>query len=139
MEHAEHIDLTVNYAARIEGVYERYGWVILSVSAIFSIVAAMVVTIPSYYMLTDPLYENVYPTMIAWGLTWVGFNVFALLLILIPFRRGERWAWFALWMLPLSWLSLFALAPDLPLYLLLAVVTAAGLVLPLRRFFPSPE
>ena len=61
-----------------------------------------------------------------------------IVLILIPFRRGERWAWFTLWMLPLSWLSLFALAPDLPFYLGLAVVTGSGLVLPFRRFFPGP-
>ena len=139
MEQAEHIHVTANDAARTERAYERYGWMILSVSAIFGILAATIVTMPSYYMLTDPLYENVYPTMIAWGLTWVGFNVFALLLILIPFRGGERWAWFTLWLLPLSWLSLFALAPDLPLYLGLAVGTGAGLVLPFRRFFPGPQ
>jgi hypothetical protein len=42
----------------------------------------------------------------------LGFNVFALLLALIPYKRGERWSWYALWMLPLLWLSLFALGPE---------------------------
>jgi hypothetical protein len=64
----------------------------------------------------------------------VGFNIFALVLTLIPFRGGERWAWYTLWKLTLLWLSLFALAPDLPLYLAFAVSTAAGLLLPYRRF-----
>jgi cell division protein FtsW (lipid II flippase) len=135
----EQADISVSGSGRAERVYEGYSWMILSVSAILGIVAAMIVTVPSYYVLTDPLYQDFYPIMIAWGLTWVGFNVFALILTLIPYRRGERWAWYTLWMLPLLWLSLFALAPDLLFYLVLAIFTAAGLVLPYRRFFSPTE
>ena len=112
---------------------------ILSVSAVLGIVGALIVTVPSPYMLSDPLYQDFYPIMAAWGLAWVGFSAFALVLALIPFRRGERWAWYTLWMLPLLWLSLYALAPDLLFYLVLAVFSAAGLVLPYRTFFPRPQ
>jgi cell division protein FtsW (lipid II flippase) len=135
----EQADIALSGSIRAERVHERSGWMILLVSAILGILGALVVTVPSPYMLSDPLYQNFYPIMAAWGLAWVGFNVFALILALIPYRRGERWAWYTLWMLPLLWLSLFALAPDLPLYLALAIVTAAGLVLPYRRFFSRTE
>ena len=74
----------------------------------------------------------------ALGTALVGFNVLALVVILVPFKRRERWAWFALWMLPLQWLSQFVFLPDLA-YLMLAVLTMVGLLLPYRRFFLSTE
>ena len=139
MEQAKQADVVINKGSRVERVYEKYGWLILAVSAIFGIVAAAVASVPSYYMLTDPLYQDFYPVMVAWGITWVGFNIFALILALSPFRRGERWAWYTLWMLPLLWLSLFTLAPDLRFYLVLAILTAAGLLLPYGTFFSGPH
>jgi hypothetical protein len=84
------------------------------------------------------MYREAYPVVGALGTALVGFNVLALVVILIPFKRHERWAWFALWMLPLQWLWQFAFLPDLA-YLTLAVLTAVGLVLPYRRFFPARE
>jgi cell division protein FtsW (lipid II flippase) len=135
MEQAERVNIVIDKDTRVERAYEKYGWLILAVSAIFGIGAAAVIAAPSYYVLTDPLYRDFYPVIIAWGAVLVGFNIFALVLTLIPFRGGERWAWYTLWMMPLLWLSLFALAPDLPLYLAFAVIPAAGLLLPYRRFF----
>ena len=54
------------------------------------------------------------------------------------FKRHERWAWYALWMLPLQWLSQFAFFPDLT-YLALAVLTPIGCILPYGRFFPREK
>jgi uncharacterized membrane protein YozB (DUF420 family) len=139
MERAERIDIVVNEEVREERVYEKYGWMILAVSAVFGIVAAVLTTLPPLSWFTDPVIVMAYSIMGALGVTWAGFNVFALVLALIPFRRGERWAWYTLWMLPLLWLSLFALAPDLRLYLALAIVTTLGLILPYRRFFSSSK
>jgi len=68
----------------------------------------------------------------------VGFNILALVMSLIPYKRGERWAWFTLWILPLGWVSQFVLLPDVS-YLVLAFLTTVGLVLPYRRFFPGRE
>jgi hypothetical protein len=42
-------------------------------------------------------------------------------------------------MLPLLWLSLFALAPELRFYLVPAIISAVGLLLPHRRYFFGPE
>ena len=68
----------------------------------------------------------------------LGFNVFALVVTLVPFKRHERWAWYALWMLPLQWLAQFVFFPDLA-YLTLALLTTVGLILPYRRFFPREQ
>ena len=68
----------------------------------------------------------------------VGFELLALVMVLIPFRRGERWIWYTLWMLPVMWGFQFVFSPDLTL-LMLAALATIGLLLPFRRFFPSPE
>jgi hypothetical protein len=119
--------------------YERYGWVILLASAMLGIFAAVLTAIPPQYILSSPLFEDTYPIMGALSITSVGFNIFAVVMIMVPYRRYERWSWYTLWMLPLLWLSHFALAPDLRYYLVLAIITALGLLLPYRRFFSGPE
>jgi len=122
----------------IERDYQEYGWMILSANAILGIFAALIAGLPSLYMLSDPMYRESYPVMGALGTALVGFNVLALVVVLIPFKRHERWAWYALWMLPLQWLVQFVFFPDLA-YLTLALLTTVGLVLPYRRFFPREE
>jgi hypothetical protein len=118
--------------------YERYGWMILSASAILGVFAALMTTLPPISWFWDPIFESAYSIMGAWGVTWVGFNILALVMTLIPYRRYERWAWYTLWILPLLWLSHFAFSPDLP-YLIVALLTTVGLVLPYRRFFSGAE
>jgi hypothetical protein len=139
MEQPERIDVVVNAEVRKERVYEKYGWMVLAVSAVFGIVAAVMTTLPPLSWFTDPVLVTAYSLMGALGVTWVGFNLFALILTLIPFRRGERWAWFTLWMLPLLWLSQFVLALDLSYYLVLAIISTVGLILPYRRYFSRTE
>ena len=139
MEQVQHTDIVVTEEIRLERAYEKYGWMILAVSAIFGIVAAVMTTLPPLSWFTDPLFVSAYSVMGALGVTWVGFNLFALILTLIPYRRGERWAWFTLWMLPLLWLFQFALSPDLSYYLVLAIISTVGLILPYRRFFSRAE
>jgi hypothetical protein len=36
---------------------------------------------------------------------WVAFNLFSTIVLLIPFRRGERWAWYSMWILALGFAS----------------------------------
>jgi hypothetical protein len=61
---------------------------------------------------------------------WAAFNLYATLVLWIPFRRGERWAWF------FSWISVIALASLImfdsqvgPIYVGAAAVMAVGLLL----------
>ena len=126
--------------AKLEGArnYREFGWMILSANVILGIFAALLPGLPSLSMLSDPAYQDVYPIAGALGTALVGFNVLALVVILVPFKRHERWAWYALWMLPLQWLSQFVFFPDFA-YLMLAVLTTVGLVLPYKMFFPREE
>jgi len=139
MEQVQHTDIVVTEEIRLERAYEKYGWMILAVSAVFGIVAAVMTTLPPLSWFTHPVIVTAYSLMGALGVTWVGFNLFALILTLIPYRRGERWAWFTLWMLPLLWLFQFVLSPDLSYYLVLAIISTVGLILPYRRFFSRVE
>jgi hypothetical protein len=118
--------------------YQEYGWMILSANAFVGIFAALITGLPSLSMYLSQSSTGVYPILGALGTALVGFNVLALVVILIPFKRHERWAWYALWMLPFHWLLQFVFFPDLA-YLMLAVLTTAGLILPYRRFFSSTK
>ena len=117
--------------------YGRYGWVILLAAAVLGIFGGVSVMVP-----TNPTYQL--PSVIwiirAWGITWIGFNILALVLIVGPYRRGERWAWYALWLMPLLLVGYFVLSPELTMNLVLAILTAAlGLILPYRRYFPDAD
>ncbi len=43
------------------------------------------------------------PYMRAVGVAPIGMGLFGVLITMIPYRRRERWAWFALWYYPLFW------------------------------------
>ena len=120
------------------GDYGRYGWMILSANTFLGIFAALIMGLPSLSMYLSPSSSGAYPILGALGTALLGFNVFALVVVLIPFKRHEKWAWYALWMLPLQWLWQFIFFPDLA-YLMLALLTTVGLLLPYRRFFPQEE
>ena len=68
------------------------------------------------------------------GTVVLGMVIFSLAITLFPFRKGERWAWFASWYWPLFF-SLHVAAfgtwiPDLPL----ALLAAGTLLLSMRRY-----
>jgi len=111
---------------------------ILSANTFLGIFAALIMGLPSLSMYLSPSSSGAYPILGALGTALLGFNVFALVVVLIPFKRHEKWAWYALWMLPLQWLWQFIFFPDLA-YLMLALLTTVGLLLPYRRFFPQEE
>ena len=124
--------------ARSERVHERYAWVILAADVALGIASALTTTLPPLSWFTDPLYSTSYSVMGAWGISWVGFEILALIIILIPFRRKERWAWWTLWLLPTLWLCLFVLDTSLLGLLVLTLISVTGLALSFRRFFPRP-
>jgi hypothetical protein len=85
---------------------------ILSASAILGIVATLMTTLPPVYMFSSPLYQGVYPIMGALGAVLAGFSILAFVIAMIPYKKGERWAWFTLWILPLQRISQTVLSPD---------------------------
>ena len=126
--------MAVNGAGR---AYDRYGWIILLTSALLGLLFAVLLSIAPNSILSDPNFQvgNAPLAIRVWGITWVGFSILALILLFVPYRRGERWTWYALWLLPLLWLSHFLLAPDTPHNLVIAILTALGMILSYRRFF----
>jgi len=111
---------------------------ILSANTFLGIFAAVITGLPSLAMYLSPSSSGAYPILGALGTALAGFNILALVVVLIPYRRYERWARYALWMLLLQWLWQFVFLPDLA-YLMRAVLTTVGLVLPYRKFFPQEE
>jgi len=80
------------------------------------------------------------PYLRAIGVASIGMGLFGFLITLIAYRRRERWAWFALWYYPVFWTAHFVggLPPgkDHVHQLVFIVVSLAGLLLPVREFFP---
>jgi hypothetical protein len=64
------------------------------------------------------------------------FNLYALIVILIPFRRGEKWAWMTTCLLPIGLALPAASDPDIAIYYFaVAAVCVLGLVLTMQDFF----
>lgn len=118
---------------RRRNVLLRIGWwCLLAVSAGILGFGAVIVIAP---MGADELLYR------ADGLASIGLGLFGGLLAVIPFRRGERWAWIALWFYPVFWtVHLVAQLPpgtDHVHQLVFIVLSLAGLLLPIRAFFPA--
>jgi hypothetical protein len=63
-------------------------------------------------------------------------NLYAFLILLIPFRRGEKWAWWATWMLPIVLMVPAVLVPSITVYYLpIVAVCVLGLLLTMKDFF----
>lgn len=73
------------------------------------------------------------------GVALTGMGLFGCLLTLAPFRRRERWAWFALWFYPVFWLAHLVgrLPPgkDHVHQVVFIALSLTGLLVPLREFF----
>ena len=106
-----------------ERFYERHAWIFFVVVALAGLIgAAMTVLSPSS---GEGLFERFGFTMPAaiagdpeavryvehvfqWaGGSTLGLNLFALLIAVTAFRRGQRWAWLAFWFWPAMFLSHF--------------------------------
>jgi energy-coupling factor transporter transmembrane protein EcfT len=69
---------------------------------------------------------------------YTAFTLYALVVIAIPFRRYEKWAWYATWILPIGLAAVAALSDDpniMPFYYAAAGVCVLGLLLTMRDFF----
>ena len=117
--------------------YGKYAWTILFVSALVGIFGGVILLFPTDSASLSP--RDVW-VIRAWGITWVGFNILVLALSVGPYRRGERWAWYTLWLVPLLFIGYFLIAPETVYsYLVLATLTALGLILPYRRYLSDTE
>jgi hypothetical protein len=71
-------------------------------------------------------------------LGYAAFNLYASVVIAIPFRRREQWAWYTTWLLPIGLAGAAVLANDpniAPFYYAVAAVCVVGLLLTMRDVF----
>lgn len=141
-----------------EKAYRKYAWIIL-----FLLSALLVVNIVLVFGLVDFASEFQKETGVTWQefsaaypgvadtymlsqrLLAVGFAGVGLLALFVTYfgvRRGQRWAWLAMWvfagMLALAAI-LFSPSNRLDIsgfYAVFSVVTVMALLLPIRKFFP---
>jgi hypothetical protein len=74
------------------------------------------------------------------GLSAAGFGLFGIIITLYAFRTGLKWAWFAMWLFPLLFgggaIRMLVESYDVGYwYVVLALLSAIGLLIPVRRFF----
>ncbi|MBI3362566.1 MAG: hypothetical protein HY023_15810 [Chloroflexi bacterium] len=102
----------------------KIGWIILLVSA-----ALMTLNhLGLIFFLGNP-------TLFA---GFAAFNLYAFMVILIPFRRGEKWAWVTTWILPIGLAAPAFIAGNGNIaifYYAVAAVCVLGLLLTMRDFF----
>lgn len=120
-------------------VYERYAWIALMVSAVLGLLAGLTLVLSPLSIMIEPAFAvgNVPAILRTLGLTWVFFNVFVVLVLFRNFRKAERWAWWALWLLPVLWLFHFLFNTATVHNLIIAIITAVGLILTYRTFFTA--
>ena len=76
------------------------------------------------------------------GVLFLGLCMTIMAISATAFRKGERWAWYLLWYLPISlgwmtWLLYSSGGSSWSLHLMLSILSLLGLLLPLRKFFPA--
>lgn len=77
------------------------------------------------------------PTLFA---GYAAFNFYSLVILFIPFRRLERWAWWITWVLPIGLALPTATDPNIALYYFgVAAVCILGLFLTGPEFFSAPK
>lgn len=111
----------------------KAGWISLLLSgAAILVFGLIVVTIAA---------GNEAPYFRAVGVASIGMGLFGAVITITSFRRRERWAWFASWYYPVFWAA--HLAGNLPPgkdhvhQVVFIVLSLAGLLLPIREFFPG--
>ena len=75
-------------------------------------------------------------------LGWAAFNVYSTLVLALPFRRREPWAWYTSWVLVIGFAVPLLLDPTkgfLVAYAIAAGVIAVGLLLTRAAFFPKHQ
>jgi hypothetical protein len=76
------------------------------------------------------------PAMVDSFIAWATFSFYAAIVLFIPYRRLERWAWYATWALPVPSVVLALNNPDAaPYYLGAAALMAVGQFLTRTAFF----
>jgi hypothetical protein len=110
----------------------KIAWISLAIIGVAILIFGLIVTVL-------PTSSDL-PYLRAIGVASIGMGLFGLLITTMAYRRRERWAWFALWYYPVFWTAhlVGGLPPgkDHIHQVVFIVLSLAGLLLPVREFFP---
>jgi len=156
-------------AVRSAKGYEKYGWAILFLFWALHLVLSARDFLPSLQDLCIACFPGAQtPIQAVTGLTWsqlvssnpkfanfltstlvddgisgVGRAIFGMVVSMTSYRKGEKWAWYVSWSMPIgilaAQLNLYALTGSIMVIYLAAIftiVSVLALLLPLRQFFP---
>jgi hypothetical protein len=101
----------------------RIGWWTLFVATVLAVVnhAVLIFSIPREAVLF---------------VGWTGLSLLAAILLYIPYRSGEPWAWYSMWIFIACFAVLLPLGADIGLYYLVAAgVMAVGQLLTRHSIF----
>lgn len=144
-----------------EKIYEKYAWIIFLVIGVMVLIAgtphmlgintdpALVEAISGQTIdelkLSNPMFFNLYNFYFrGGGLSDIGFAFFLIIISLTAYKQGQKWSWYALWFVPayfLSWILISLSLPTeaqsslLPSLIVLIVLSLAGVLLPVKKFF----
>ena len=130
----------------------RISWILVLTVAVLSVLSALYVGLtPTAYQTElqertweqfarqDPEVAALYSMDLALlGMSISAFAVLATVVAAIPYRRGERWAWYALWVVALLWggvaVRMFIDQYSAgSVYAVAAAIAVVGLLIPFRR------
>ena len=151
-------------ASRVDKAYEKYAWILISAVGVLTLVsgashalgvntdpatAERIVGIAlSELKASNPRLFDLYDFYFRFGgLSDMGFGFLVTVISSTAYRRGERWAWYALWSVPVFFLGFAAISMSigqsisglLPYLTLFVSLSLLGLLLPFRRFFPKGD
>jgi hypothetical protein len=92
------------------------------------------------FAVADPEVATIYTMdLVLLGMSLAAFGILATIVTLVPYRRGERWAWFALWLIPLvhGGIALRMLTDQYEagyVYLGFFLTSLIGVLIPIRGF-----
>ena len=147
---------------RKERLNEKYGWVVfLGLGLLWLVVGLTQLFNPEEYLDNEVQHitgmslselEASFPEateMVRFQFGTVGvlktsWSLLVLSITLWPYRKGEKWAWYTLWLVPAVlvgqglWYSVFlGDFSEMLIYIPIVTVTLVALLLPYRKFFPK--
>jgi len=146
----------------VERANEKYGWVVmLALGLLWLVVGLSQVFTPDVLMETDAQHimgmslselETLSPEaalFVGWltgalGMLKTSWSFLVLAITLTSFRKGEKWAWYTLWLVPVLLVgqgifnSVFlGDINEMLQWIPITTITLLGLLLPYRKFFPK--
>lgn len=145
----------------MERLHEKYGWLVyLALGLLWLVVgimqafspdglidneAQLVTDLPwSELKASDPMASELLRfTYGGLGLLKMSWSLLVLVITLTGYRRGEKWAWYTMWLVPILLVSCalfnaswFGRVNEALQFIPITSVSLLGLILPYRKFFP---